>query len=851
MLKLEDRLYNNLTENKYLHDLFNKIAYNYCNLLLNSSFTVTLTQKEKVDALRFADVLSKCTIEAKKDQCFNYAQNIVTMLNKIFEQDELVKYCMGSVLSNVNNYFGLNQNTPNYINQDVIEFCKEQIVKEEYRIPWESESYFINKQRIAFDCLKSNECYSFSAPTSLGKTFVIRMFIKDIIRKGEHSNFVIVVPTNALINELYERIIEDINEDLWEKKYKVVKTPAMIIDEEDNFNYIMIYTQERLLYHLLQIKNVSINFVFIDEAHKISKGEDRSAFFYKVMSIINKEHSGAKIYFSSPNIPNPQVYLELVNDNLNKTSTRIKYSPVNQSKILIECDLNKMSFYSDIDSAFYELPDSAGLLFDQDNVVSIVKKFGHNKSNIVFCESKKNAVEWAMEYMNGEPDIDDQELDALIKDISEDIHDDCYLTKTLKKGVAYHVAYIPSRIKEKIETLFKKNKIKTVFCTSTLLEGVNFPAENLFLMLNSSSNWLKDSYRVDFKNLIGRVGRIEFNMFGNIFLISDKDTKEKYKTAIGCEVDDQQLSVDYYLSDSKKNGIVKALSQGKTVLEKKNDTYDQYTFARYVMNILLKDILNGQKGRFHKLFEKQLTPEIIEQIKAHFKDNPCVQDDITTTPDQIQSVDNEIRLSQIAYPQNMSYQSVLSFLCQLHKLFNWGKYESKKDIGKETCLKYYSVILLKWMNGLGIKQIIEQTIDFYRKKGEIFIAGEIIPYIDDIGQRNHLINEILDTIERIIQFKIKNYFLKFSERKMANGQDISNNDWYEYVEYGTCNKQVVLLQKIGFTRESAIYIYSQHKDKVATKDGKIKAIKNSLLKCPKIAEEAKRVKYNYYNLFVD
>lgn len=155
------------------------------------------------------------------------------------------------------------------------------------------------------------------------------------------------------------------------------------------------------------------------------------------------------------------------------------------------------------------------------------------------------------------------------------------------------------------------------------------------------------------------------------------------------------------------------------------------------------------------------------------------------------------------------------------------------------------------MNGLGIKQIIEQTIDFYRNKGEIFIAGEIIPYTDDIGQRNYLINEILDTIERIIQFKIKNYFLKFSERKMVNGQDISNNDWYEYVEYGTCNKQVVLLQKIGFTRESAIYIYSQHKDKVATKDGKIKAIKNSLLKCPKISEEAKRVKYNYYDLFVD
>ena len=86
---------------------------------------------------------------------------------------------------------------------------------------------------VAFDFLKRNDCYSFSAPTSLGKTFIIRMLIKEEILKGERSNFVIVVPTNALINELYGRIVEDLNDNLWNKKYKVVKSPAAVIDEED------------------------------------------------------------------------------------------------------------------------------------------------------------------------------------------------------------------------------------------------------------------------------------------------------------------------------------------------------------------------------------------------------------------------------------------------------------------------------------------------------------------------------------------------------------------------------------------------------------------------------------------
>lgn len=45
------------------------------------------------------------------------------------------------------------------------------------------------------------------------------------------------------------------------------------------------------------------------------------------------------------------------------------------------------------------------------------------------------------------------------------------------------------------------------------------------------------------------------------------------------------------------------------------------------------------------------------------------------------------------------------------------------------------------------------------------------------------------------------------------------------------------------------YIYSQHKDKIVVKDNKIVTIKNSLLKCPKVAEEVQRVKYNYRDLF--
>lgn len=71
-----------------------------------------------------------------------------------------------------------------------------------------------------------------------------------------------------------------------------------------------------------------------------------------------------------------------------------------------------------------------------------------------------------------------------------------------------------------------------------------------------------------------------------------------------------------------------------------------------------------------------------------FENNTCVQDDINITPDQIQTVDNEIKMSQLSDPKKISYKNVWSFLIKLHKLFNWDKDESRRDIGKEAYLKY-------------------------------------------------------------------------------------------------------------------------------------------------------------------
>jgi len=108
-------------------------------------------------------------------------------------------------------------------------------------------------------------------------------------------------------------------------------------------------------------------------------------------------------------------------------------------------------------------------------------------------------------------------------------------------------------------------------------------------------------------------------------------------------------------------------------------------------------------------------------------------------------------------------------------------------------------------------------------------------------------------IESIILFKLSNYFLKVSNayKEIRQVHDVPN-DWYEFVEYGSTNKKSIMIQKLGFSREAALYILAHESDYVVVMNGELK-LKNSLQECRSRAVKAdfELVKYNLPELFVD
>ena len=802
-MELGEYIYSDIEKNTYLISLYTNLIKKYAINI----FKITDIEGEVYinisDLLRFADILSKSTNDLKKQKHNNIAQNIVVLLKELYPENEEVKKIYVSVLNNIRNYRGIKEN--NYYSTDIREFISQYIEKELYKIePNDDENYFVRDQKNIYDTLQKEKFYSYSGPTSMGKTFVIRKFIINQIKNNYKKNYVVVVPTKALISEITSDFITELNSLLKEKNYKVINTYNET-NENDKYNYVMVYTQERLLSHLIN-SSIKVNYVFIDEAHKLFYKDTRTMYFYKILDILRNQDNVPNIYFSAPLIKNPNEFLDLLPEIGTKSSSVFEFTPVNQQKFMIDYNSKNIRIYNDLSSNFIELEYDKIEKFD---INYILNQLGEHRKNLVYCESKKEAINYALEYSKNRKPIEENEyLNKVKKYIKDEIHEDYWLIDMLSKGVAYHIGYIPNSIRKHIENLYKEKTINTIFCTSTLLEGVNLPADNLFINVKDKAKII--SNEIDFKNLIGRVGRIKYNLIGNVFIIPNGSPKlmNTCTELIENDVSDKELSIKKVLSTIAKKEIINKLKNGDTLIEKRSKTYDEYESTRYIMNNLIDDIINDRKGIIYKQFEKFITKQDIKEIKEQFREKTVPQD-LPITTDQIDTVDKYIKEDKLEYPEKITYNNVLTFLKELHEYYSWNIYEDKTTIGHKNNLAYYAVILQQWMLGFGIKQIIQQAIKYHEDNNTFYDinSGMKVEYTGSLEQKNSIINETLNAIENIILFKISNYFSKFSSRyKEVNKIDEIANDWYEYIQYGTNDKIVIMIQKIGFSREAALKI---------------------------------------------
>lgn len=867
---LAEALYREIDKNDYLQEIYGDLLYNYSIKLFHTDRRPRNIPIN--DALRFADLLAKSSYTPTADRDHLWGQEIAILMRLLYPKNEVVKYYLGSVLSAVGNYRGLMSKTiEGFHSEDFLDSIFYGYDKQEHLIPGKEEEYFFNDQMKVYYGMKE-KFYSYSGPTSMGKSFVVQTFIQQQIENGSTDNFAILVPTKALINEVRSNMIGALQNKLKALNYRVVTASGDLVLQQDH-HFIFIMTPERLLHMMIERENIRVDFLFIDEAHKISSRGGRSSYYFKVLTQLGKMRELPTVIFASPNVPNPDVYMRII-PGIKEEQMKIlisKYAPVCQFKYFLNVPERSGYYYNDYSKQLercYTLPEGQELC-------DIVATVGEGKQNVVYCSSRRSVLEQAVKYAKNISPKDDESLKSLAAEIRKEVHDDCYLADLIVKGVAYHVGYLPANIRLRIEKSFEKGDLRTIFCTSTLVEGVNLPADNLFI--TSYRNGPSNMDEIDFRNLIGRVGRIKYNLYGNVVLVrlDDNLKAERYKELLQKEVPEQKLSIDDKHNTDCMNALVRDLTDGDIEMSTCHEraTEQDFEALRKFGLIYIRDLAAGENSPITQKFDEYITNKQKQRILENFPIENT-SDDITISYDQASNLHDAI-VQGLCYPQltgeddEVDFEAVVAFMMQLRRLFKWDIYE-KDTLGKpgtyrlDSVIRWYSTILLRWIRGNGLQVLVSSAVTYKEKNpdtgvwsGKYRVAERYDK--DSKYHKNLVIAESLSVIENVLLFSISNYFRKFShEYKAVHKEELNadhfDNDWYEFVEYGTTNLDTIFLQQSGFSREASLFIQrpSNYSKYVVEVDG-VKRIKLAILECGNIGveTEASDIQYNVPELFIE
>lgn len=360
------------------------------------------------------------------------------------------------------------------------------LIKENYR------ENFTPVQASAYSKIKTNRVFSFSAPTSIGKSYLFRHLIKNYT-----DDIVIIVPSRALISEYIFEILNNIDNSV------LVLQFVEDINKAHTQRRIFVLTPERAG-ELFKYKNsFNIGLFLFDEA-QISEENIRGMRFDALVNRIDKNFPDAKKVFTHPFISNPEA--QLSKHNFIQDSTAQTYAQQSVGKIYISFNNNKFSYFS----PFYEEKIKKFPL-KIDPIEEILRHEGTllvytSKTNIY----KGNYLNDFSQYIAICKPINNPDALKIIKELEEFIggssEKNSLMIDMMKRGIVVHHGSIPLHGRLLIEKFVNNKFAKICFSTSTLTQGVNMPFDVVWLD-NFSFPGNEDIKILSLKNLIGRAGR--------------------------------------------------------------------------------------------------------------------------------------------------------------------------------------------------------------------------------------------------------------------------------------------------------------------------------------------------------
>lgn len=399
-----------------------------------------------------------------------------------------------------------------------------------------------------------------SAPTSYGKTFLMREII--FRNRDRYKNILLVFPTVALLLEnagVMSLFVKKNNLD-----YRIIKTVDSACEEDGS--KIFVFTPERALQLISSFPDLKIDFFFFDEVYKIDEDfsneepddtgdecsekrpnkrrpfkqeksfldEDRGKTFRISLYLLSK--SVEEYYIAGPNLSQDHFglgmrrYIELNHI----TVKEIAFEPTLRISVnAYTCKIReKLPDFIEASETKESAPVSAKVNEKINDVVTYINSQNYGQT-LLYCKSPAKAIEYSDNLSNsmGNPQAFDSYPDDFKRfidhirkeyDINNSVNE-WSLIKILKNGFGMHHGQLPKYIQREILDQFNAGLFQLLFCTSTIVEGVNTDARNM-VILNPSKGSQKLS-PFDIKNIKGRAGRYHHCFVGRVFYMSRELTQ--------------------------------------------------------------------------------------------------------------------------------------------------------------------------------------------------------------------------------------------------------------------------------------------------------------------------------------
>lgn len=377
---------------------------------------------------------------------------------------------------------------------DPSSLSKSGLIRYEYHKSPHLTNVYLHEEQLQLSVeLQSKRSVVVSAPTSFGKS----LLIEEIVASQLYKQIVIIQPTLALLDETRKKLLQ------YKESYKVVVSTSQEPSEEKG--NIFLFTGERVV----EYQNFpKIDFFVIDEFYKLSldRDDDRAIALNQAFDRLLKHTN--RFYLLGPMIKNIPVNFKKKFE-LTWFPTEFATVAVDESNFFVQ-GRHKANEKKDIKKR--NLFELLSTLKDQ---------------TIIYCSAPNKATNLALEYVEflklNEIKIDNPFVNenlSIIEWIRENINNKWSLNTALENGVAFHHGALPRHLGSTIVDSFNSGAIRWLFCTSTLIEGVNTSAKNVILFDKEKGRKPIDFF--DYKNIAGRSGRMRKHFIGNVIRFEDQ-----------------------------------------------------------------------------------------------------------------------------------------------------------------------------------------------------------------------------------------------------------------------------------------------------------------------------------------